>query len=324
MNIQTKRLIIKNWTLDDLPHYLTLSKDVGYNCFTLPGYFQIKNNDETLEKIQQRMNLFQKRGLGKLLLLKKDTSEFVGTCGMDPYLLDGKEEVELGYRICLQHWNQGYASEAAEALLDYGFQQLNLSKILAFAVPQNKQSIRIIQKLGFEYIRDFVHAELPHKLYSLANEQFQTLREVQSENGKINRFHIVTLGVTDLPKSRNFYSELFGTHPSRSSNEHISFFDLEGTKLALYSNSALAQDAEVPEEGSGFKGSSLAINVRNKLTVSEILQSARALGAEITKPAQDVFWGGYSGYFKDFDGHLWEVAWNPHFSFHLNGSLALS
>ena len=67
------------------------------------------------------------------------------------------------------------------------------------------------------------------------------------------------------------------------------------------------------EEGSGFRGFALAHNVRTQEEVDPVLQEAVAAGAELVKPAQKVFWGGYSGYFADPDGFLWEVAWNPHF-----------
>ena len=73
----------------------------------------------------------------------------------------------------------------------------------------------------------------------------------------------------------------------------------------------LAEDAKVPAEGTGFRGVTLAHNVRRREEVSEVLALAEAAGGKITKPAQDTFWGGHGGYFSDPDGHLWEVAWNP-------------
>jgi ribosomal-protein-alanine N-acetyltransferase len=73
--------------------------------------------------------------------------------------------VELGYRLCLEFWGKGYASEAAAAMLNYGFGDLKLAKIMAFALPQNKASVKILDKLGFRYLRDFTHADLCHRLY---------------------------------------------------------------------------------------------------------------------------------------------------------------
>jgi uncharacterized protein len=90
-------------------------------------------------------------------------------------------------------------------------------------------------------------------------------------------------------------------------------FKMGGTVLALYPWDKLAEDAQVPDEGHGFRGVTLAHNVREQKEVSEVLALAAASGGKIIKPEQDVFWGGHSGYFADPDGHLWEVCWNPHF-----------
>jgi len=128
------------------------------------------------------------------------------------------------------------------------------------------------------------------------------------------RISIITLGVEDLPASTQFYQKGLGFPLSDHSNDNISFFTLNGAWLALYSREALAKDANMDSNGSGFSGITLAHNVKSKEEVQNILQIAKRAGGKITKPAQDTFWGGYSGYFSDLDGHLWEVAWNPHFS----------
>jgi uncharacterized glyoxalase superfamily protein PhnB len=93
--------------------------------------------------------------------------------------------------------------------------------------------------------------------------------------------------------------------------------------LALYPSEKLAEDAQVPGQGSGFRGVTLAHNVRRREEVGEVLALAAAAGATITKPAQDVFWGGHSGYFADPDGHLWEVVWNPFFPLGEDGSVVV-
>ena len=137
------------------------------------------------------------------------------------------------------------------------------------------------------------------------------------------RLNIVTLGVSDLENARQFYENGLGWKASSASQGDIVFFQLGGIVLALYPRDLLADDANVKETGSGFKGITLAQNVHEKEEVSEVLKIAEAAGGKIVKPAQDVFWGGHSGYFADLDGHLWEVAWNPHFKLNRRGEVEL-
>ncbi len=129
------------------------------------------------------------------------------------------------------------------------------------------------------------------------------------------RISIITLGVSDLPRAIQFYRDGLGL-PLRDDEdtESIAFFETSGTWLALYPRDALAEDVGIPADGTGFSGVTLAHNVRTRSEVDEVLQVAVDAGATLVKPAEDVFWGGYSGYFTDPDGHLWEVAWNPFFT----------
>ena len=140
------------------------------------------------------------------------------------------------------------------------------------------------------------------------------------------RINIVTLGVHDLAAARAFYEDGLGWRVSSASNEHIVFMQLGALVLALYPWKALAEDALQDDSsavGEGFRGMTLAHNVADKESVSPILALAEKAGGKIVKPAQDVFWGGHSGYFADLDGHLWEVAWNPFVSLSQTGELIL-
>jgi catechol 2,3-dioxygenase-like lactoylglutathione lyase family enzyme len=123
---------------------------------------------------------------------------------------------------------------------------------------------------------------------------------------------MITLGVSDMPRSVQFYEEGLG-FPRMESEPEVAFFILNGSWLGLYGHDALADDATVSAEGSGFRGVTLAHNVSSESEVDEVLAQAVAAGAKLVKPGQKVFWGGYSGYFSDPDGHLWEVAYNPFF-----------
>lgn len=128
------------------------------------------------------------------------------------------------------------------------------------------------------------------------------------------RISIITLGVSDLQRSVKFYRDGFGLPTNYKENEGIAFFQLTGTWLALYPLDSLAEDACLPLPQSSFSGVTLAHNVRNRAEADAIIARAISAGATLLKPAADTFWGGYSGYFADPDGHPWEVAWNPYFN----------
>lgn len=129
------------------------------------------------------------------------------------------------------------------------------------------------------------------------------------------RITLVTLGVTDLDRATAFYRALGWPLSSTSVAGEVSFFRVGGSLLGLFGHDPLADDASVPRaEPPAFRGVSLAINVGNPAEVDEALAAAEAAGATVTKPGQQVFWGGYNGYFADPDGHLWEVAHNPYWT----------
>lgn len=126
------------------------------------------------------------------------------------------------------------------------------------------------------------------------------------------RISFVTLGVRDLERATRFYADVLRL-PQLPSPPTVSFFEMGRTWLALYPRELLAADAGVPAEGSGFPGFALAHNVSSPAAVDALLAEAAAGGGRIVKPGQPADWGGYSGYFADPDGFLWEVAWNPEF-----------
>ena len=137
------------------------------------------------------------------------------------------------------------------------------------------------------------------------------------------KLNIVTLGVADLKRARDFYEHGLGWKASSVSGEQIAFFQLGGMVLALYPVDELAADAMQKPDGTGFRGLTLAQNVAAKEDVAAALRHAEQAGGRVVKPAQDVFWGGHSGYFADPDGHLWEVAWNPYFTLNERGEVIL-
>jgi uncharacterized protein len=126
------------------------------------------------------------------------------------------------------------------------------------------------------------------------------------------RISMVTLGVNDIQKAYDFYSKIIG-FPSEKGIEggRVVFFTLNHMLLSLFPKDQLAEDALVPNDGSGFAGITLAYNVRTRQEVDEIIGKLHRAGVKITKEPQDTFWGGYDAYFQDPDGYLWEIAWNP-------------
>lgn len=136
------------------------------------------------------------------------------------------------------------------------------------------------------------------------------------------RITIITLGVADLAASTAFYEKL-GFTRAAASNEDITFFLTNGTVLALFGRAALAKDAKVADDGSGFPAVTLAHNVASTEEVDQLFAYAVACGATPKKPPQKVSWGGYSGYFADPDGHLWEIAHDPLGLLDENGNMVL-
>ncbi len=139
------------------------------------------------------------------------------------------------------------------------------------------------------------------------------------------RISIITLGVRDLGRSLRFYRDGLGFPTSAPPDAPIVFFQTGGTCLALYPLAELAADVapDLASERAGFAGITLAHNTRSQAEVDAILAQAAQAGGAIAKPAQPTAWGGYSGYFTDPDGYLWEVAYADFWQFRPDGSLVI-
>ncbi|MHB8654669.1 MAG: VOC family protein [Terriglobia bacterium] len=128
------------------------------------------------------------------------------------------------------------------------------------------------------------------------------------------RISMITLGVSDLERSVSFYKDILGLPLSKHSVENaVAFFELNGTWLGLFSREELAKDARVQNDGGGFDGVALAHNLKSEEEVKHFFEALKSKGVRITKEPIKADWGGFSGYFRDPDGHLWEVAYNPAF-----------
>jgi RimJ/RimL family protein N-acetyltransferase len=163
--IETERLMIRPWHGDDIALWKAMAKDIGYNVFTPPGVYFVKDDAHAAKRVAERMKIFADARIGKMPVFEKASGEFVGTCGADFFDLDGASEIEIGYRLMLEHWGKGYATEAARAMTRYLLTDAGFAKIHAFVHRHNRASENVIRKIGYTFAKDFLWANLPHKLY---------------------------------------------------------------------------------------------------------------------------------------------------------------
>lgn len=134
---------------------------------------------------------------------------------------------------------------------------------------------------------------------------------------------MITLGVDNFERAVNFYEKGLGWKKSDKSVEGLALFPLGGMMLALHPRQELAEDTTLVYQPTEFSGMTISYNARSEQEVDEVLKQVASLGATIVKPAQKVYWGGYSSYFKDLDGYLFEVAYNPFWPLDDDGNIAL-
>ena len=132
---------------------------------------------------------------------------------------------------------------------------------------------------------------------------------------------LVTLGVSDYERAKRFYQALGWSVTWEA--EETSFFQANGIVVVLWSREKLAADMGIPDERARWSGIALAHNVGSREEVHEIVELARANGAEVTREPAETFYGGYAGAFRDLDGHAWEIAHNPGFGLNEDGSVKL-
>jgi uncharacterized glyoxalase superfamily protein PhnB len=134
---------------------------------------------------------------------------------------------------------------------------------------------------------------------------------------------MITLGVADFERSMDFYEKGLGWKKSYESLDDLALFPLGGITLALHQRDVLERDVTLNYEPTVFSGITISYNAKSEAEVNEVMKQVVELGATIVKPAQNAFWGGYSGYFKDLDGYLFEVAFNPLWELDENDNLIL-
>lgn len=137
------------------------------------------------------------------------------------------------------------------------------------------------------------------------------------------KLNLITLGVEDFQKSMDFYEKGLGWKKSEKSMDGFALFDVGGIILALHPRHELADDTTLQYQPTTFSGLTISYNAKSEKEVDDVLAQVETLGATIVKAAQKVYWGGYSGYFKDLDGYVFEVDYNPFWELDENDHLKL-
>jgi RimJ/RimL family protein N-acetyltransferase len=164
--LTTERLSLRPWRVTDTAHYLTLSRDIGYHAFSLPGSFLVSSPAEAESLLARKREQFEASGLGMLAVFQEGTT-FLGTCGLERFSLEGEEVIEIGCRLLLRHWGKGYATEASRAVLRHGLETLGLRRIVSFVLPQNHASSAVMEKIGLRLAGGCTLADEPHCIYEI-------------------------------------------------------------------------------------------------------------------------------------------------------------
>lgn len=162
--VETERLILREFQPEDYPELSPILANPNVMKFSLTGCLSVA---QTKEKINSFIDSYRQHGFGKWAVFLKAEKRIIGYCGIAIEEIDGKQETELGYRLSDRYWGKGLATEAAKAALEYGLNELKLLYILAVVQPENKASIRVIEKLGMQYKRQTIFQGLEMNVYRI-------------------------------------------------------------------------------------------------------------------------------------------------------------
>ncbi|WKZ39347.1 MAG: GNAT family N-acetyltransferase [Anaerolineales bacterium] len=170
--LETNRLLLRHLIMDDLNELFALYSDPEIRKYFPEG---VLNYEETKEELEWHMNGHPRRPeLGLWATIHKETGKFIGRCGLLPWTLDGQDEVEIAYLLDKAYWKQGLATEAAQDILQYGFEQLNLSRLICMIDPENIASQRVAERIGMTFERKVDGYEgdnIPFYIYSIARKE---------------------------------------------------------------------------------------------------------------------------------------------------------
>lgn len=166
--LETKRLALREFNIDDAEHFYHLNSNPNVIRYT--GNSAFKNIEEARSFLENYSD-YQKNGFGRWAVIEKSSGEFLGWCGLK--YNEKLDETDIGFRFFEHFWNKGFATESAVGCIDYGFKELNLNKIVGRAMIENTASIKVLQKTGLEYERDFDFDGNKGVIYSVINRNIK-------------------------------------------------------------------------------------------------------------------------------------------------------
>lgn len=162
--LETKRLLLRHLELRDFDSLFALTSDPEMQRYIPEGALSY---EETSELLTWYLNGHPRHPeLGLWATVHKETGQFIGRCGLLPWTIDGRQEVEVAYMIAKRYWGQGLGTEAAQAILDYGFNNLGLSRLICLIDQENQASIRVAEKIGMSFEKEGEDEKGPFLLYS--------------------------------------------------------------------------------------------------------------------------------------------------------------
>jgi [ribosomal protein S5]-alanine N-acetyltransferase len=163
--LETERMILERLHLEHAPEQLRLMLDPRVSATLWPRRDELPTEADVLDGLRAKVEHWDRHGFGMWMVRDRDTGEMVGRAGLQYTYTAGVNDIEAGWAVVPERWGQGLATELAHACVETAFEHLGLLEIVAFTLPDNLASRRVMQKSGFTYERDIVHAGLPHVLY---------------------------------------------------------------------------------------------------------------------------------------------------------------